>query len=829
MALQTIQLQGINRSLPDNVVPDGMMQELINLRPKDGALRPVGSKDVGNSILGKVLYVYKINSSVKIVIGYNTDCISYYVYTDNSLFYTDLDFIYVGTGKIFKCVGIGKVISLVNLTDNTIKFLVYNPDSKQLSALDGIPELPRFSMSRIAKVTSNKTMTVSSLNADDIYAHALKLMAEGGSGESGFCTGEVLIRFAWELTDGTIVKHSIPLRIKISEFSMSDSTTLVWNAYELNINVLTANADLQNIQTTYKGLIASLNVYCCPMQELQKGIYGNSPIYFCPWQNTPSPAEEHIYYKIASVPLEDITSAFNSKGFYAHFADLTSLDQITTDNYTHHKIIGNSVFGYNNRVFFGDTVVRLSNFPGAINALGPWPGGSTGTAYEVGFEFDIATSAGKKTVFTGWTSWNYYTSGGDPILYSYGSHFGYPDSRAYQVRVYVRASSIIYLITTKSLKPQKTLNFAYCDGVNESPVGSWAAGGYQVVSLTNNPDGTYQDHNRIQASELNNPFYYPAINSYRIGNGQILGMTTNAIALSQGQFGQFPIFCFTTEGIWTMSIGSGELLINTISPLSRQVCNNPDSITPIDNGVVFTTSKALMILSGATPLEISESAEGSYQGRITGTLNYEAIANNPNLYQVKEFLCSVDFLTYVAGAKIAWDYVMEEIIVSNSSKPYSWVFSLKTKLWFKISQSFEYFVPEYPVTYGYKTISESNYKYNMSEESFSQLITVHAETRQMKLSSAKAFKKIERLLIEGRINDNLDYPFSVNLFGSPDGTGWYLLNNGNTFGSRQPLLIGRTNFSCKLFILVIGGKVDELAYFNLIDTDFDEKYMTKLR
>jgi hypothetical protein len=42
MEQKMIELGGICRNLPDNTVKDGLMHELINLRPKDGALRPVG-------------------------------------------------------------------------------------------------------------------------------------------------------------------------------------------------------------------------------------------------------------------------------------------------------------------------------------------------------------------------------------------------------------------------------------------------------------------------------------------------------------------------------------------------------------------------------------------------------------------------------------------------------------------------------------------------------------------------------------------------------------------------------------------------------------------
>ena len=38
------ELLGIVRNLPHKTVKDGTMQELINLRLKNGALRPVGEK-----------------------------------------------------------------------------------------------------------------------------------------------------------------------------------------------------------------------------------------------------------------------------------------------------------------------------------------------------------------------------------------------------------------------------------------------------------------------------------------------------------------------------------------------------------------------------------------------------------------------------------------------------------------------------------------------------------------------------------------------------------------------------------------------------------------
>jgi len=149
-------------------------------------------------------------------------------------------------------------------------------------------------------------------------------------------------------------------------------------------------------------------------------------------------------------------------------------------------------------------------------------------------------------------------------------------------------------------------------------------------------------------------------------------------------------------------------------------------------------------------------------------------------------------------------------------------------MWFKISQVFDNFVPDFPIYYGYHTEDTTYYQSNLNEESFTDLVPVHIETRPLKLS-ASTFKKIIRLLVQGYITDNDEYPFSVNLFGSTDKIKWFRLNSGTTFGGKQPMLIGRSTFTCKHYILVAGGKIDEGAWFSAISADYEDRYNNKLR
>jgi hypothetical protein len=74
-------------------------------------------------------------------------------------------------------------------------------------------------------------------------------------------------------------------------------------------------------------------------------------------------------------------------------------------------------------------------------------------------------------------------------------------------------------------------------------------------SPINNGETETLDSTVLQ-SEPNNPFVIKSTGDASVGTGQIVGICSNTKAISQGQFGQFPVFVFTTDGIYTMSVNS---------------------------------------------------------------------------------------------------------------------------------------------------------------------------------------------------------------------------------------------------------------------------------
>lgn len=860
MSQISINLGGIVRNLPDNSVPDGSMQELINLRPRDGALRPVGPKASAASTATDVRYIHRINDELYVIMGTDGSYLKYWVYSAGYLVNTTITTF--PKSEDMRFAGMKNTLVVSNNTTEQTVVLLFDSSTYTYTVFDEFPDL-LYNITRTAGSPASDNGTDStSLEGDwqaALSSTYVKIQKE--KADEGFITGKILVRCVWELFDGTLIKPTIPKQLSTSELIVTGvpgvstyDITWTYNYYNVTFS-LSSVLDIAAIKSKYANIIQSVKIFITlpksPETEIGERVT-KTTTERVGWFIFKDKRTLTITYDVARlaeyIPDPMINEYFLLKEYKLSdlsttpavvdvdsLVDLAMRQQLSSDNYTYHRLFAKSLFGYNERVFLGN--IKNTLYSGTIGIEITDPGSHQHMSeYEVAIEYEILTGEKETlTVLTPWVLRDTHTgTAGNPIYFVLGtanSYWGYPDARAKRARILIRQGGVIRHMDSIigitggfiELSSNYILNFAYYKSIEVSQHFASMPVYTPVTGRT-----TYWDYNRIQATEINNPFYFPAINSYRIGNSEILGMSSNARALSQGQFGQFPVICFTSEGIWTMNIGTGETLINTITPISREVCNNPESITPIDGAVVFTTAKGLFIISGTSVTELSEAAEGDYQGKLSGNLNYEAVINNPILYQIKPYICVASMVTYISGAKIAWDQSMKEIIVSNTVYPYSWIFSVTYKSWFKISQSWSQFVPDYPNTYGYNFPAGIYTRSDMGNESAAGYPTVHFQTRPLKLAKS-AFKKLHRLLIQGYVNDASNFQFSIAVFGSPDLINWYLLNNYNTFSAKSRLLVGRSTFSCRHYILIIGGNIDLEAYFTGIDTDIEERFHNKLR
>ncbi|MBR5893513.1 MAG: hypothetical protein IKZ37_07760 [Bacteroidaceae bacterium] len=202
--------------------------------------------------------------------------------------------------------------------------------------------------------------------------------------------------------------------------------------------------------------------------------------------------------------------------------------------------------------------------------------------------------------------------------------------------------------------------------------------------------------NVLKVSEVDNPFSFPAKQTYAPSNRAIVAMCSNTVALSQGQFGQHPLYLFCADGIWAMSVdASGGLAYTSHYPLAREVCVNGDTVCGIDSGVVFASSKGLLMVSGGNIAPLSASInEAEYKGRALP--QGSVLRSIASLVSLQNLFSDDAFVDYLSGAKVGFVYARRELVVSNSSYPYSYLLSLEGGQWSKITHCFDAFVNSYP-------------------------------------------------------------------------------------------------------------------------------------
>ena len=115
--------------------------------------------------------------------------------------------------------------------------------------------------------------------------------------------------------------------------------------------------------------------------------------------------------------------------------------------------------------------------------------------------------------------------------------------------------------------------------------------------------------NKIYVSAIDNPFVFPVEGMVSVGTGELIGIASQTIALSQGQFGQYPLTAFTTDGVWVLEISSSGTY-SSIRPLTRDVCTDGRTITMLDKAIVYAGEKGMQMLAGSESVNISAALDG---------------------------------------------------------------------------------------------------------------------------------------------------------------------------------------------------------------------------
>ncbi|MBD5219485.1 MAG: hypothetical protein HDS72_04475 [Bacteroidales bacterium] len=487
----------------------------------------------------------------------------------------------------------------------------------------------------------------------------------------------------------------------------------------------------------------------------------------------------HDFYKLAEIPIEEIALMTEMTELKIDDTDLSTLvtrPRLEDDYQSHCKIIASSLYTYNSRL-------NLSGI--SLSPAEPFP---IRSCMQFGNPEGSYASSVRITV---WTRLNgvkvhavhFGISLSDLFRWynpaqNFPRYIYYPDASAYKMEIRVSESQK-YII---NLVAHDFLNGAYYFRGKESmandPIPTQAD-----AETTDCPTSLHLGA-KLYTSEVNNPFFFPVTGINTIGTGNIIGICSAAKALSQGQFGQFPLYAFTDEGVWALEVSSSGGF-SARQPITRDVCLSPDSIAQIDSAVLFATNRGIMLISGSQTQCISD---------VLSSPDYFNVESLPFFKKnfIEFFHPECPFLEYIRNCRIAYDYTNQRIIIFNPDKYYSYVYSLKTKQWGMWQSSLTSVVNSYPEALAMICGQDESYLVDLADTDATSVRCLLV-SRPLKFDGPDLLKTIATSIQRGILPKQNSRPGLVTnemacvLYGTRDYQTWHLVGTSRALSLRTYL------------------------------------------
>lgn len=590
-------------------------------------------------------------------------------------------------------------------------------------------------------------------------------------------------------------------------------------------------------------------------------------------------ADDPVLYKVGTISFNDCKSGEVAYIKFLDLSDdkIFTYDPLPIDNFSRHTLYSTKLASYNSRLFLSDvseklpvpeieslgirtvikkdTVIRPRHRTTYDEAIGtlvidgepitngydyavkgfistdrtylrPTPPDTTAARAKVQLQVTLTTDDGDKVAIGPVRT----LSGSDLV---FDGKISYPDARAKSADVLIKYTSVIngmpYVLGSVyrvALFQSSIHNYSFGRlSIGADQPGPTSGTSYRATRARyDEPVGTFMTFpepstpvlfapSRVQASALNNPFVFPAINSYRVGSSEVIGLQTINNAISEGQFGEYPMIAFTKSGVWAMTIAEGERLISNIVPLANEICTNPDSITAVRKGIAFVTAEGLKIISGSKTVNISEIVRGNPATKLKDGAVMQKILSSSGY---SHLIADVDFDNYIQGAKIGYDDYHEELIISNPSKHYSYLFNLEANAWYCASVRFDGFLAKFPYLFGFD--GPVIYATNQEDRRPKNVLYISNE-----INFANVYSKFEQMLARGNFGR-----CRAMVFGTTDLENWKLLSIVTTPGGFD-MRLPRGFYTCRSFAIVLDGTFEPDSYLEDFDVETKHRYGRRFR
>lgn len=399
----------------------------------------------------------------------------------------------------------------------------------------------------------------------------------------------------------------------------------------------------------------------------------------------------------------------------------------------------------------------------------------------------------------------------------------YPDTRCSEVEITYHYGSGVDHTYVVPMEKHPLLECAYVYLGMGLPIMGNVATLYPSGTHSASESRIMENPNKLMLSEFENPFLFPAGNIVTFKD-KLIGAATVSVPLSEGQYGEYPLYAFTEGGIRVLVVNAeGTIAAANAHPnLSRHVAL-PGTILGMEQAVIFVTERGVMRLSGNQVTELSAAMIGpayvlddSLTNASTGLLIGSPWAD------IMDASENITLNEYMSQAKVAYDSKNYRLVFFRDGKPYQFVYKLDTQTWHKIYTGIEdarilNSYPECLVAYTSTAANVARFSNLPSAAMYADMTANHVygiiATRPFDLDAPDIRKSINDIRIRGRYN-RADVQYI--LLGSFDGINWKRLTS----------LRGG---SYKVFRLVLLTKLTASERVTWIDVNYETRMTNKLR
>lgn len=525
----------------------------------------------------------------------------------------------------------------------------------------------------------------------------------------------------------------------------------------------------------------------------------------------------HTFYKVSEINIEDLKDTTDMETpvplLYKDLTNLVTFATLPDDYQSRHTITPDSLYAYNSRLNIGGASITPPP-PFSIWDMLPFRTVTGSSTYRITITV-LSQINGVKT----------YSRCTDVMpTMMLPRYIYYPDHSAYKMQIeFFSAHGESMQKIAIPLTGHSFLNGAYFfAGFTPNYDITYFSKDITVEDTAKLPK-TVPVHNQMYTSDPANPFVFAASNVTTCGTGEIKRLVSATRALSQGQFGQFPLYAFTTEGIWALSVGDDGKLVAR-QPVSRDVCVNTAAITQLDNAVIYPTAKGIMMIGGSDTSSISTLIESEYPFKVQTLPQFaklqKYIDDTFDTSTVQDFLKTITLKDFIADetCRMMYDYRHSHIYVFCEKYNQALVFSRKSEAWGSSTQDIAYPVNAYPDAIAVSTNNSVLDFSNTDDKKTWQF----AVTRPLRIANAAdLFKTIEIMYVRGKFEKG---HVCCVLYGSRDLENWFVVGSSSNDRLRH---FGGSGY--KYFRVAIIGYLEANESITKMSFQYRLRYSGKLR